>query len=46
MVMGGLELSGRDHPDLSMQTPMVEPVDVLESLELDVIETAPGTPTD
>jgi hypothetical protein len=41
MVIGRLELSRRDHADLSVQTTMVEPVDVLESLVLDVIETAP-----
>jgi hypothetical protein len=43
MVMGRLELSRRDHADLTVQTTMVEPVDVLESLELDVIESAPRT---
>ena len=44
MVMGRLELSRRDHADLAMQATMVEPVDVLESLELDVIEAAPRSP--
>ena len=46
MVIGGLELSGRDHPDLAVQTTVVEPVDVLEGRELDVIEAAPGPPVD
>jgi hypothetical protein len=40
--MSSLELSGRDHPELSMQTSMVEPLDVLEHLEFDVIETTPA----
>jgi hypothetical protein len=41
MVAGGLELSGRDHPDLAVQASMVEPIDVLESLAFDVIDAAP-----
>jgi hypothetical protein len=41
MEMGRLELSRRDHPDLAVQATMVEPIDVLESLEFDVIEATP-----
>jgi hypothetical protein len=41
MVMGRLELGGRDHRDLSVQAKMIEPVDVFESLVFDVIESAP-----
>jgi len=44
MVMGGLELGRRDHPDLAVESTVIEPVDVLESLELDVIEAAPRSP--
>ena len=44
MVMGRLELGRRDHADLAVEATMVEPVDVLESLELDVIEAAPRSP--
>jgi transposase InsO family protein len=46
MVIGRLELSRRDHADLSVQTTMIEPVDVLEGLELDVIETTPRLTVD
>ena len=44
MVMGRLELSRRNHADLAVETTVIEPVDVLESLELDVIKTAPRSP--
>jgi hypothetical protein len=44
MVIGRRELSRRDHADLAVQSTMIEPVDVLESLVFDVIETAPGSP--
>jgi hypothetical protein len=43
MVIGCLELSWRDHSDLAVQAPMVEPFDVLQSLVLDVIEPTPGS---
>jgi hypothetical protein len=39
-VMGGFELCRWDHADLSVEAPVVERVDVLESLALDVIEAA------
>lgn len=43
MMVAGLELCRRDHPNLSMQAPVVEPVDVVEGGLVDVVEAAPGT---
>src|SRR2546428_3279150 len=39
--MCGLELCRRDHANLTVQAPVVEPGDVLEGLELDVVQAAP-----
>ncbi len=45
-VVGGLELGRRDVAvlgDLTVETALVEPVDVAERGELDVVEAPPGT---
>jgi len=46
MVIGGLELCRWDHADLTMQTPLVEPVDIREGLVLDVVEPGPRAAVD
>ncbi len=44
-VVGGLELGGWDVADLAMEPPEVEPVDVFEGRELDLVDVAPGAVT-
>jgi hypothetical protein len=41
-VVVGFELGGWDHSDAAVESAVVEPVDVFEGGELDVVETAPG----
>ena len=38
----GLELGGRDGPDLAVEPPVVEPVDVFGDSDLDVVDALPG----
>jgi hypothetical protein len=40
-VVGGLELDRRDVAAVDVQASVVEPVDVLQRLELNVVESAP-----
>ena len=42
MVIGGPRTQQEEPADLSVQTSMVEPADVLERLEREVIQSAPG----
>jgi len=43
MVVGGPELGGGNHADHAVEASVVEPVDILEGLELDVVKAAPGS---
>ena len=43
MVAGGFELGGRDDAQLSVEPPLVEPVDPFQGVVLHVVEVAPGT---
>ena len=42
-VVVGLVLDWRDEPDLAVQTPVVEPVDVLRDGDREVVDGSPGT---
>ena len=37
-----LELDGRNHADLAVQTPVIEPVDVFRGRDLEVVDVLPG----
>ena len=41
-LVGRFQFGWRDMPDLAMQAPVVEPVDVLEGGDLDVVDRTPG----
>ena len=43
MALGGFELGGGNHPQLGVETSLVEPVDPLQGAVLNVLEPAPGT---
>src|ERR1017187_2135166 len=46
MVVGGLELCRWDPADLSVQTSVVEPIDIREGLVLDIVEPGPRATVD
>ena len=37
-----LELDGRDHADLAVKSPVIEPVDVFRGRDLEVVDVLPG----
>jgi len=41
-MIGVLELDGRDHADLAVQSPVIEPVDVFRGRDLEVVDILPG----
>lgn len=41
-MVGLLEFDGRDHADLAVQSPVVEPVDVFCGRDLEVVDVFPG----
>ena len=41
-MVGVLELDGRDHADLAVKSPVVEPVDVFCGRDLEVVDVLPG----
>ena len=42
--VGGLELCWGDHVELAVQAAVVEPIDVLQGGELDILEPPPRSP--
>lgn len=42
IVVDFLELDRRDHPDLAVESTMIEPVDVLGRRELELVDALPG----
>ena len=41
-MVGVLELDGRDHADLAVKSPVIEPVDVFRGRDLEVVDVLPG----